>query len=366
MIFFATGTGSYLSFPITTDVLFTSLIHKKLGIIPKEMLASSFNQIIILITAILVLLLLLGAVAFYILVERSTLGSIQRRKGPNVVGFYGLLQSVADGVKLFSKETTMPASGNTGIFISAPIISFFTGLAVWAVIPFGENAVFSNINLGFLYLTSVSSIGVYAIIMSGWSSNSKYAFLGAVRSAAQMISYELAFGFSLLNVFMLVGSLNLSEIVHFQKYTIWLVFPLLPMFLIFFITTLVETGRHPFDLPEAEAELVAGYNVEYSSMTFGLFFLGEYSAVLSMCALSTVIFFGGWLPIFDSLSFIPGPIWFSIKLYLLSLLFIIARGVLPRYRYDQLMALGWVDLFPICLFCTLFFMCLFRISSFYF
>jgi NADH-quinone oxidoreductase subunit H len=321
--------------------------------------------LLVLFKSIVLVLLLLGTVAFYILVERNILGSIQRRKGPNVVGVYGLLQSVADGIKLILKETTIPSSGNPSIFILSPIISFFIGVGCWGVIPFGEGALISNINLGVLYLFALSSIGVYSIIMSGWSSNSKYAFLGAVRSAAQMLSYEVAFGFGLLSVFVIVGSLNLSEIVYYQIEVVWLFCPLLPIFLVFFVSMLVETNRHPFDLPEAEVEFVSGYNVEYSVMVFALFFLGEYAVILNMCAFCTILFFGGWGPLFDCLSFIPGPFWFAIKIWALGAVFVIIRGVLPRYRYDQLISLGWRIFVPVCIGWTLFLVSLLNITQFH-
>lgn len=317
----------------------------------------SYNSklsLIFLLKSIFLVLVLLGVVAYYILVERNILGSNQRRKGPNVVGIYGLLQSVADGLKLIVKEQTIPSSANSVIFSLSPIVTFFVGLGCWAVIPFGEGSVISNINLGVLYLFAISSLGVYAIIMSGWSSNSKYAFLGAVRSAAQMVSYEVAFGFSLLTIFVITGSLNLSKIVHFQDIYGWFIMPLFPLGIMFFIIALAETNRHPFDLPEAESELVSGYNVEYSSMPFALFFLGEYLSILGISSLCVVLFFGGWSSPFQSSGFfLLGPVWFAIKMVLIGHLFVIVRAVLPRYRYDQLIGLGWQIFVPLSIALTL-------------
>ena len=293
---------------------------------------------------------LLISVAYFTLIERQILAAIQRRQGPNTVGFYGLLQPLADGLKLLLKETILPKSSNMVIFILAPIFTFGLALAGWAVIPFGNGYALANLNIGLLYLFAISSLGVHSIIMAGWSSNSKYAFLGALRSAAQMISYEVSMGVTIISVILLSGSLNLNDIVVAQQNT-WNFIPLFPMFIIFFICTLAETNRHPFDLPEAEAELVSGYNVEYSAMGFALFFLAEYSNIILMCTLSVILFLGGWYPPFDIFPFniIPGTIWFSIKTVFFIVLFIIVRGTLPRYRYDQLMRLGWKIFLPISL-----------------
>ena len=276
------------------------------------------------------------------------MGAIQRRRGPNVIGFIGLLQAFADGLKLFVKETTLPSNSNIIIFLIAPLLSFILSLIGWAVIPFAHKAVLSDINLGILYLFAVSSFNVYGIVLAGWASNSKYAYLGGLRSAAQMISYEISIGFIMLNVCVCTGSLNLSKIILAQQ-EIWLIVPLFPMFIIFYISMLAETNRHPFDLPEAEAELVSGYNVEYSAMTFALFFLGEYANMLLMSSLSSILFLGGWLPPINifPLSFIPGSVWFSIKVVIGVLFFIITRATLPRYRYDQLMHLGWKAFLPL-------------------
>jgi len=303
--------------------------------------------IVSLIKSLSLLILLLITVAFFVLVERKVLGSVQRRKGPNVVGIFGLLQSFADGFKLILKETIIPSNSNAIIFIFSPIFTFLISLLGWVVIPFGIGSVIVNLNLGILYFFAVSSLGVYSIIMAGWSSNSKYAFLGAIRSAAQMISYEISMGFVLITVFICAGSLNLTSIVLAQE-NLWYFFPLFPMFIIFFISALAETNRHPFDLPEAEAELVSGYNVEYSAVGFALFFLGEYSNILLMCAIISILFLGGWLPLMF-LGFIPFCFWLPLKIVFLAFLFIIIRGVLPRYRYDQLMDIGWKVFIPLTL-----------------
>lgn len=300
---------------------------------------------------ILVLPLLI-AVAYFTLVERKLLASIQRRRGPNVVGTFGLLQPLADGLKLFVKETILPSNADIILFILAPILTFFLSLLSWTVIPLGFGMFFTELNIGILYLLAISSLGVYGIIIGGWSSNSKYSFLGALRSTAQMISYELTIGFSILSVLVCTKSLNLIYIVLSQK-TVWYCFPLFPIFLIFFISCLAETNRHPFDLPEAEAELVSGYNVEYSAMGFALFFLGEYANMLLMSSLTTILFLGGWLAPFPFnihfINFLPGSFWFSIKICLFVIFFVVARAILPRYRYDQLMRLGWKIFLPFVL-----------------
>lgn len=286
---------------------------------------------------------LLISVAYLTLVERKVMASMQRRKGPNVVGFFGLLQPLADGLKLVLKESIIPSSSNTLLFISAPILTFTLSLISWCVIPFSSNAVLVEFDLGLLYIFSISSLSVYGIVLSGWSSNSKYAFLGSLRSTAQIIAYEISIGFILILVLILSGSLNFTEIVLAQKY-VWYVLPLFPAFVMFFISSLAETNRPPFDLPEAEAELVSGYNVEYSSIGFALFFLGEYSNIILMSSLNVLLFFGGWLFIIDL-----GVCVFALKSIFIMFLFVWVRAVLPRYRYDQLMRLGWKFLLPISL-----------------
>jgi len=301
------------------------------------------------IVAIVVPLLL--AVAYLTYMERKVIGAMQMRKGPNVVGPFGLLQPIADGVKLFLKETVIPTGASRGVFILAPMVTFFLAMVAWAVIPVNAGWAIADINVGVLYLFAISSLGVYGIIMAGWASNSRYAFLGAMRSAAQMVSYEVSMGFIMISVLLTVGSLNLSEIVLAQKDMGWFVIWHLPMAVVFFISTLAETNRHPFDLPEAEAELVSGYNVEYSAMTFALFFLGEYANMILMAGMTTILFLGGWLPIIDvaPLNWIPGPIWFFLKVVFLLFIFIWARAAFPRYRYDQLMRLGWRVFLPFSL-----------------
>ena len=293
---------------------------------------------------------LLVAVAMIVWLDRRVWAFVQKRRGPNVVGPFGLFQSLADFLKYIFKEIIIPASANKVIFILAPIITMTLALIAWAVIPFGESLVLSNINVGILYLFAVSSLGVYGIIMGGWASNSKYPFLGAIRSAAQMVSYEVSIGVIIINVLLCVGSLNLNDIVLAQK-NIWFVIPLFPMFVIFFISALAETNRPPFDLPEAEAELVAGYQTEYSGMMYAMFWLGEYANILLMCALGSILFLGGWLSPVDIYPFniIPGPFWMILKILLLFFIFAIIKAVVPRYRYDQLMRLGWKVFLPFSL-----------------
>jgi NADH-quinone oxidoreductase subunit H len=293
---------------------------------------------------------LLIAIAYLTYAERKVLAAMQLRRGPNVVGPFGLLQPFADGLKLLHKETVIPSGANRVVFIAAPMITFILAMVAWAVIPFGPGIVLANINVGILYLFAISSLGVYGIVMAGWASNSKYPFLGALRSAAQMVSYEVSIGFVIITVLLCVGSLNLSDIVMAQRH-IWFAVPLLPMFVVFFISGLAETARSPFDLTEAESELVAGYFAEYSSMTFALFFLGEYGNMILVSATISILFLGGWLPLVDIAPFtwIPGPIWFAAKICLVLFLFLWVRATFPRYRYDQLMRLGWKVFLPLSL-----------------
>jgi len=308
-----------------------------------------------------IILPLLAAVAYFTLAERKILGAIQRRKGPNVIGVWGLLQPLSDGLKLFLKEIIIPSNSNKFIFIISPAITFFISLLGWAVIPFNKYSMLSDLNFGVVYILAVSSLGVYGIIMSGWASNSKYAFLGSLRSTAQMVSYEVSLGFILCILLISVGSLNISEIVNSQQ-NAWFILPYFPLFLLFFISALAETNRHPFDLPEAEAELVSGYNVEYSAVGFALFSLGEYANMLLMSSCTVLFFLGGWLSPFTSVStlditdanIIFGTLWFSLKIIFMVILFVWIRAALPRYRYDQLMNLGWKTFLPLTLFYLMF------------
>ena len=293
---------------------------------------------------------LLIAMAYLTYAERKVMAAMQMRRGPNVVGPFGLLQPFADGLKLLMKETIIPSGANRAVFLLAPILTFVLALVAWAVIPFDDGWVLADLNVGILYLFAISSLGVYGIIMAGWASNSKYPFLGALRSAAQMVSYEVSIGFVMISVLLCVGSLNLSDVVKAQE-GLWFCIPLLPMFVIFVISALAETNRAPFDLPEAEAELVSGYNVEYSAFPFALFFLGEYMNMILMSGMTTILFLGGWLPLVDIAPFnwIPGPIWFLLKVGVILFVFIWVRATFPRFRYDQLMRLGWKIFLPFSL-----------------
>ena len=292
----------------------------------------------------------LVSVAMIVWLDRRVWAFVQKRQGPNVVGPFGLLQSLADALKYIFKEIIIPASSNKIIFVLAPIITMTLALIAWAVIPFGFDQVLADINVGILYIFAVSSLGVYGIIMGGWASNSKYPFLGSIRSAAQMVSYEVSIGIIIINVLLCVGSLNLNDIVIAQR-DMWFIIPLFPMFVIFFISALAETNRPPFDLPEAEAELVAGYQTEYSGMMYAMFWLGEYANILLMCALGSILFLGGWLSPIDLYPFnlIPGAIWLILKILLLFILFALVKAIVPRYRYDQLMRLGWKIFLPLSL-----------------
>ena len=309
-----------------------------------QILGNEVYKILFLLVPILV------SVAMIVWLDRRVWGLVQKRKGPNVVGPFGLLQTLADALKYIFKEIIIPASANKAVFILAPIVTMTLALVAWAVIPMSEEFVLSDINVGVLYLFAVSSLGVYGIIMGGWASNSKYPFLGAIRSAAQMVSYEVSIGIIIINVLLCVGSLNLKDIVLAQK-DLWYVIPLFPMFVIFFISALAETNRPPFDLPEAEAELVAGYQTEYSGMMYAMFWLGEYANILLMCAMGSILFLGGWLPIIDiyPINLIPAPIWMILKILFLFFLFALIKAIVPRYRYHQLIRLGWKIFLPFSL-----------------
>jgi len=310
----------------------------------------AWPTVLVVLQIIAIVLPLIIAVAYLTYAERKVMAAMQLRQGPMVVGPFGLLQPIADGLKLLSKETIIPSGANRMLFILAPMITFFLSLVAWAVIPFDDGWVIADINVGILYLFAISSLGVYGIIIAGWSSNSKYAFLGGLRSAAQMVSYEVSIGFVMISVLLCVGSLRISDIVHAQE-TIWFAIPLLPMFVIFFISALAETNRAPFDLPEGESEITGGFMVEYSSMTYALFFLGEYANMILMSGMTSILFLGGWLPPFGFAPFtwIPGVIWFVAKILFCLFVFIWVRATLPRFRYDQLMRLGWKVFLPFSL-----------------
>ena len=312
-----------------------------------ENLTILFNEVY---KVLFLLIPLLTAVAMIVWLDRRVWAFVQKRRGPNVVGPFGLFQSLADALKYIFKEIIIPASANKIIFILAPIVTMTLALISWAVIPFSEEYVLANINVGILYLFAISSLGVYGIIMGGWASNSKYPFLGAIRSAAQMVSYEVSIGVIIINVLLCVGSLNLTDIVMAQE-NLWFILPLLPMFVIFFISALAETNRPPFDLPEAEAELVAGYQTEYSGMMYAMFWLGEYANILLMCAMGAILFLGGWMSPVEIYPFtlVPGAIWLILKILLLFILFALVKAIVPRYRYDQLMRLGWKVFLPLSL-----------------
>lgn len=311
----------------------------------------AWPTILIVLQIMAIVLPLLVAVAYLTYAERKVMAAMQLRQGPMTVGPFGLLQPIADGLKLLSKETIIPSGASRATFIIAPMLTFLLSLIAWAVIPVSEGWVLADINVGILYLFAISSLGVYGIIMAGWASNSKYAFLGALRSAAQMVSYEVSIGFVIVTVLICVGSLNLTDIVLAQE-TIWFAIPLLPMFVIFFVSALAETNRSPFDLPEGESELTGGYMVEYSSMTYGLFFLGEYANMILMSGMTTILFLGGWLPPFGVAPFtwVPGIVWFGLKVAFVLFVFIWVRATMPRFRYDQLMRLGWKIFLPFSLF----------------
>lgn len=312
------------------------------------MFSIKINFIKVVLQILIIIVPLLISVAYFTLAERKILGAIQRRRGPNVIGAYGLLQPLSDGFKLLVKETVLPSSSNKIIFVFSPILTFVISLMGWGVIPYDKYAILAEMNIGVLYLFAISSLGVYGIIMSGWSSNSKYAFLGALRSTAQMVSYEVSIGFIIVTIVVTCGSFDLQEIIEYQR-NVWFIIPFFPLFLLFFVSALAETNRHPFDLPEAEAELVSGYNVEYSAMGFALFSLGEYANMLMMSSLNAILFFGGWRAPFEFFNFIPGSFWFGLKICLFVILFVWMRAALPRYRYDQLMLIGWKVILPLSL-----------------
>jgi NADH-quinone oxidoreductase subunit H len=315
-------------------------------------LATPLGILILMVVEILALLVpLLMGVAYATVAERKVLAAIQLRKGPNVVGPFGLFQAFADAGKMLMKETIIPAGANRALFICAPMLTFILAMIAWAVIPVNDGWAIANINVGILYLFAISSLGVYGIIIAGWASNSKYAFLGGLRSAAQMVSYEVSIGFVLVCVLLCVGSLNLNDVVLAQRH-VWFFIPLFPMFIVFFISGLAETNRSPFDLPEGESEIVAGFFVEYSAMAFALFFLGEYANMFMMSAMTSILFLGGWLPIIPlpPFTWIPGPLWFIGKILLCMFVFMWVRATFPRFRYDQLMRLGWKVFLPLSLF----------------
>ncbi|MDE2030589.1 MAG: NADH-quinone oxidoreductase subunit NuoH [Alphaproteobacteria bacterium] len=303
----------------------------------------------IVVKIVAIVLPLLGAVAYLTYAERKVMAAMQMRRGPNVTGPFGLLQPIADGVKLLGKETIIPSGANKVLFLFARMLTFLLALAAWAVIPFQKGVVLADINVGVLYLFAISSLGVYGIIVAGWASNSKYAFLGGLRSAAQMVSYEVSIGLVIVTVLLCAGSLNLSKIVEAQRHGWFACGILFPMFVVFFISALAETNRHPFDLPEGESELVGGFNTEYSSMSFALFFLGEYANMILLSAMTSILFLGGWLPPLAALGFIPGFVWFALKIAFCLFVFLWTRATLPRYRYDQLMRIGWKFFLPLSL-----------------
>jgi NADH-quinone oxidoreductase subunit H len=298
-------------------------------------------MILLFLKILLIIILILISVAFFTLAERKILAATQRRRGPNVIGLYGILQPLSDGLKLLTKESIFPSSSDKFLFELAPILTFLISLIGWVIIPFGSNSFIAELNLSSLYILACSSLGVYGILIAGWSSNSKYAFLGSMRSTAQMVSYEIPIGLIFSTIAILVGSFNLNEFIELQSKIGWLVFWFPFLFIVFFICGVAETNRHPFDLPEAEAELVSGYNVEYAAMGFALFSLGEYSNILMMSSCCTILFWGGWLAPIHELNFIAGPFWFGLKIIVFIFLFVLLRAGLPRYRYDQLMEIGW-------------------------